>query len=74
MIGDIFGALIGMGLLGSVITMLRFSKYCGLLNQRWKLDQETADRYQRKAQQYLAATGCLLAVSVASIILGVILF
>lgn len=72
--GDICAALIGIGFTGSVITMLRFSKYCGLLNQRWKLDQETARRYQRKAQQYLSATGCLLAVAIVTMIVSAILF
>lgn len=72
--GDICAALIGIGFVGSVVTMLRFSKYCGLLNQRWKLDQKTAERYQHKAQQYLAATGCLLVVAIATMIVSAILF
>ena len=56
----LFANVMAAAFLGSVFTMLRFSKYCRLLNQRWKLDEETADRYQIKAQRYLAETGGLL--------------
>lgn len=68
----IFQTLIGMGITGSVFTMLQFSKYCRLLNQRWTLDPETVKRYQAKAQRWLAATGCMIGTAVLSIFLAAV--
>lgn len=72
MIHDIFRVLIGVGIAGSVISMIQFSKYCGLLNKRWTLDAKTADRYQARAQRWLAATGCFIATAVSSMFLAAI--
>lgn len=66
----IFRILVGTGIAGSVITMLQFSKYCRLLNNRWTLDSKTAELYQAKAQRYLAATGCLIVIAVISLLLA----
>ena len=71
--GELLRTIIGVGILGSVITMLRFSKYCRLLNQHWTLDPETMERYQAWAKRYLAATGCLLAVAFLGMLLGPLL-
>jgi len=68
----IFRALIGTGLFGSVIAMVQFSKYCRLLNKRWTLDPETAERYQARAQRWLAATGGLIGTAVVSLFLAAI--
>lgn len=68
----IWGTLIGTGILGSVLSMMQFAKYCRLLNQRWSLDPETAERYQARAQRYLAATGGLLVMDVVFVILAAV--
>ncbi|MCI9482622.1 MAG: hypothetical protein HFF88_09675, partial [Oscillibacter sp.] len=62
---------ITIGFIGSVITMMQFAKYCGLLNKSRGLDPETVKHYQNMAQRYLAATGALLVVAVLSIIVGI---
>ncbi len=68
----ILSRLIGIGFLGSMFAMFRFSKYCRLLNCR-DLEQEEAKRYQARAQRWLAAAGCLLAVAVLSVIAGFVI-
>lgn len=68
----IFSRLIAIGFLGSIFAMFRFSKYCRLLN-RWDLEQEEAERYQARAQRWLAAGGVLLGVAGLSIVVGIIL-
>lgn len=68
----IFLTLIGIGFTGSIIAMMQFSKYCRLLSQRWTLDAETVERYQARAQRWLAATGCFIATAIISLFLGVI--
>ena len=65
----LLSSLAALGFLGSILMMFRFSKYCRLLNKRWELDRETADRYQAGAQRSLAAMGVLLGGCVAAIIL-----
>ena len=67
----IFSRLIAIGFLGSVFGMFRFGKYCRLLNSR-NLDPEETERYQARAQRWLAATGCLLGLAVLTIIVGFI--
>ena len=52
--------------------MFRFSKYCRLLNLR-DLEPEEAERYQVRAQRWLAAAGGLLGMAVLSVIAGFIL-
>ena len=47
--------------------MFRFAKYCRLLNGH-DLEQEEAERYQARAQRWLAAAGTLLGTAVLSII------
>ena len=47
--------------------MFRFAKYCLLLNGH-DLEQEEAERYQARAQRWLAAAGTLLGTAVLSII------
>lgn len=69
---SLFHFLIQAGLLGSVISMLQFSKYCRLLKQGWALDPETAKRYQAKAQRWLSATVCLIGMSVVSMFLALL--
>lgn len=49
--------------------MFRFAKYCRLLNS-WDLEQEEAERYQARAQRWLAAAGALLGTAVLSIVVG----
>lgn len=51
----VFQKLIVIGILGSIVSMLRFSKYCRLLNRLWTLEPETAKRYQDRAKRWLAA-------------------
>lgn len=65
----ILSRLVAIGFLGSIFAMFRFAKYCRLLNSRG-LDQETAERYQARAQRWLAAAGALLGTAVLSIIAG----
>lgn len=68
----ILSRLIAIGFLGSVVAMFRFSKYCRLLNLR-DLEPEEAERYQVRAQRWLAAAGGLLGMAVLSVIAGFIL-
>ncbi|WP_325200092.1 hypothetical protein [Oscillibacter sp.] len=51
--------------------MFRFAKYCRLLNSR-DLEPEEAERYQARAQRWLAAIGTLLGIAVLSIIAAII--
>ena len=65
--------LIGIGFVGSVISMSQFSKYCKLLSsKRWALDQKTVEVYQARAQRWLAAPGGLIATAVIALLLGTI--
>lgn len=64
--------LITFGFLGSILAMFRFAKYCRLLNSR-DLEQEEAERYQARAQRWLAAVGAMLGMVALSIIAGFIL-
>lgn len=64
--------IINLGIGGSILTMMRFSKYCRLLNQRWTLDPETVERYQAKARRCLIATGVLLGAAFAAMFLSAI--
>lgn len=66
----ILSRLIAIGFLGSIFAMFRFGKYCRLLNSR-DLEPEETERYQKRAQRWLAATGCLLGVAVLSILAGI---
>lgn len=61
-----------LGIGGSILTMMKFAKYCRLLNRRWTLDPETEERYQAKARHYLAATGCLLGAAFAAMFLSAV--
>ena len=65
----ILSRLIAIGFLGSIFAMFRFAKYCRLLNSH-DLEQEEAERYQARAQRWLAAAGTLLGTAVLSIIAG----
>lgn len=65
----IISNLVAIGFLGSIFGMFRFGKYCRLLNNR-NLEPEEAERYQAKAQRWLAAVGCLLGVTVLTLIVG----
>lgn len=65
--------VIQFGIGGSILTMLRFSKYCRLLNQHWTLDPETVELYQARARRYLAATGCLLGAAFAAMFLSAVI-
>lgn len=67
----IFLLLINIGFGGSIVAMIRFSKYCRLLNRRWTLSEEEEERYQAKARHWLAATGGLIAVAGVSMVLGI---
>lgn len=67
----ILSRLIAIGFLGSIFAMSRFAKYCRLLNG-WGLEPEETERYQAKAQRWLAAAGCLLGIAVLSIVVGII--
>ncbi len=64
----ILSRLVAIGFLGSIFAMFRFAKYCRLLNS--DLEQEEAERYQARAQRWLAAAGTLLGTAVLSIIAG----
>lgn len=70
----IFQILITVGFAGSIVSMAQFSKYCRLLSKRWTLDQETAERYQARAQRWLAATGCMIATAILAMFLEAALF
>ena len=61
---------VNLGIGGSIFTMLRFSKYCRLLNRSWELDPETMEAYQAKARRCLLATGCLLGTAFAAMLLS----
>lgn len=63
---------INLGIGGSILTMLKFSKYCRLLNKSWTLDPETLQFYQAKARHYLAATGVLLLTAFGAVFLSAI--
>jgi Na+(H+)/acetate symporter ActP len=63
----ILSRLVAIGFLGSIFAMFRFAKYCRLLNGH-DLEQEEAERYQARAQRWLAAAGTLLGTAVLSII------
>ena len=65
----ILSRLVAIGFLGSIFAMFRFAKYCRLLNGH-DLEQEEAERYQARAQRWLAAAGTLLGTAVLSIIAG----
>ena len=65
----ILSRLVAIGFLGSIFAMFRFAKYCRLLNGH-DLEQEEAERYQARAQRWLAAVGCLLGVTVLTLIVG----
>ena len=65
----ILSRLVAIGFLGSIFAMFRFAKYCRLLNSH-DLEQEEAERYQARAQRWLAAAGTLLGTAVLSIIVG----
>ena len=65
----IISNLVAIGFLGSIFGMFRFGKYCRLLNNR-NLEPEEAERYQARAQRWLAAVGCLLGVTVLTLIVG----
>lgn len=62
--------MINLGIGGSILTMIKFSKYCRLLNKNRGLDDETAERYQTRAKRYLAATGGLLLMAFAAMFLS----
>lgn len=64
---------VNLGIGGSILTMMRFAKYCRLLDQGWSLDPETMELYQAKARHYLAATGCLLATAFVAMFLSAVL-
>ena len=61
--------LIAIGFLGSIFAMFRFGKYCRLLNSRG-LEPEEAEAYQKRAQRWLAAAGCLLGVAALTTLAG----
>ncbi len=63
--------MVAIGFLGSIFGMFRFAKYCRLLNSR-DLEPEEAERYQARAQRWLAAIGTLLGIAVLSIIAAII--
>lgn len=67
----ILSRLVAIGFLGSIFAMFRFGKYCRLLNCR-DLESEEAERWQARAQMWLAAAGALLGTAVVSIIVGAI--
>ena len=69
----IFQILIDVGFAGSIVAMVQFSKYCRLLNKRWTLDPETAERYQARAQRWLAAAGCMMGTAILLMFLGTII-
>ena len=60
-----------IGFLGSIITMMQFAKYCGLLNKCRGLDPKSVEHYQNMAQRYLGATVGLLAIGILSFIVGI---
>lgn len=64
---------VNLGIGGSILTMMRFSKYCRLLNKSWALDPETVERYQAKARRCLIMTGVLLGVAFAAMFLSAVL-
>ncbi len=66
----IFQILINGGLLGSILSMMQFRKYCRLLNRQWDLDPETVKRYQARARRYLAATVGLIGTAMAAMFAG----
>lgn len=68
----ILSRLIAIGFLGSIFGMFRFSKYCRLLNSR-DLEPEEMERYQARAQRWLAATGVLLGTAVLTILVGIVI-
>lgn len=69
----VINLIINLGIGGSILTMIKFSKYCRLLNQRRTLDNETAERYQAKARRCLIMTGILLGAAFAAMFLSAIL-
>ena len=68
----ILSRLVAIGFLGSIFAMFRFAKYCRLLNGH-DLEQEEAERYQARAQRWLAAIGSMLGLVVLSLIAGAII-
>ena len=66
----IFQILINGGLLGSILSMMQFRKYCRRLNRQWDLDPETVERYQARARRYLAATVGLIGTAMAAMFAG----
>lgn len=68
----VYPRLIAIGFLGSIFMMFRFAKYCRLLNNRWKLDPKTVERYQAGAQRSLAAMIVLLGGCGLTILVGFI--
>lgn len=65
--------LIAIGFWGSIFAMLRFGKYCRLLNGGPGMDPQDAEHYQAKARGWLMAAGGLLGLSVLSVMIGIIL-
>ena len=68
----ILSRLVAIGFLGSIFAMFRFAKYCRLLNGH-DLEQEEAERYQARAQRWLAAIGAMLGLVALSVIAGAII-
>lgn len=68
----ILSRLVAIGFLGSIFAMFRFAKYCRLLNGH-DLEQEEAERYQARAQRWLAAIGSMLGLVALSLIAGAII-
>lgn len=66
----IFRFVTGFGIFCNIVSMTMFAKYCGLLKNRWALEEETAARYQARAQRWLAASVCFIVVAMASMFLG----
>lgn len=69
----ILSRMITIGFLGSIFAMFRFAKYCRLLNSGMDIEPKKAERYQAKAQRWLAAAGCFLGMVALSIIVVIIL-
>lgn len=63
--------LIGFGFWGSVFAMIRFGKYCRLLNRR-DLDPEETAFFQRKARWWLKAVGVLLGLAVLAVLVSAV--
>lgn len=69
----IFHFFVQFGMLCNILSLLQFSKYCGRLIRGRGLDEETAARYQAKAQRWLGASLCFLVVAMVSMFLEAIL-